>query len=66
MTYLYTPKAGPLAGRTVRVEAQNSFHAEMLIADATGHVPQASEIIKAGGFGWNYPTLSEALEALKA
>lgn len=66
MTYLYTPKAGRLAGRTVRVEARSTFHAEMLIDDATGQMPRAGELVEAGGFGVNYPTLSEALEALKA
>lgn len=64
MTYLYTPRTGPLAGQTVRVEAANTFHAEMLIDTATGQMPRAGELVEAGGFGGNFPTITEAVRLL--
>lgn len=61
MTYLYTPTAGPLAGRAATIEAINDFHAEMLIADLTGERVRAGELVAVPLVRLNLPAVGELM-----
>lgn len=65
MTFLYTPTAGPLAGRACTIEAINDFHADMLILDLSGERVRAGELVAVRLGVLDLPEIGELIEQLK-